>query len=98
MEQYVQLNHDRGFRIEVDAGAVLFKRALFRTELHSKQYTGVKTRRSHDVAIKYEEGVYFGVVEKLFRFNAGPLVLRLAPPLSQPTPIAGQNSQSVWNA
>ena len=78
VEQYVQLNHDRGFRIEVDAEAMLFKRALFRTELHSKQYTGVKTRRSHDVAIKYEEGVYFGVVEKFFRFNAGPLVLRLA--------------------
>jgi len=79
VKTFVSLNHGNDIALGVPAAdVVLFKRALFRTELHSKQYTGVRSRRSHDVAIRYEQGIYYGVVEKFFIVKIGSTILRLA--------------------
>jgi hypothetical protein len=62
---------------------LVFKRALFRTEIHSRQYTAVRTRCSTNVAIMYDK-IFYGTVLKFFLIKVGRTTLRLALVLSYP--------------
>lgn len=57
---------------------LLFKRALFRSELHSQEYQRVRTRQSFHVAVLYAEGIYYSDILKFFLIHGGKSTFHLA--------------------
>jgi len=59
-----------------------FTKCLIRTEVHSKEYGGVRSSRSYHIAVKYLEGdeekESFGEVNKFFKVTVKDRVVRLA--------------------
>jgi len=60
----------------------VFTRAYFKTEIHSELYGGVRSRRSHHIALVYEEPTapmtFFATVHKFFRMVIEGNLFRLA--------------------
>jgi hypothetical protein len=63
---------------EVPSECLLFTRVLFRSEIHSEQYSRVRTSCSCHVEIEYAEGNAFGTLNKLFLMTIGAKKYRLA--------------------
>jgi len=63
---------------EVPETGLKFKRAFFKSEIHSREYTAVRTSCSHNVAIEYDTGTHFATVERFFLFNLSDQTVRVA--------------------
>jgi len=54
---------------EVPETGLKFRRAFFKSEIHSREYIAVRTSCSHNVAIEYDNGTHFATVERFFLFT-----------------------------
>jgi len=68
--------------VEIPNRVALFKRALFRTEIHSALYTAVRKRTSYHVAVCFEingaQVTYYAKVLKFFKITLADTDYRLA--------------------